>query len=414
MPTTLRPFEPHSAWHAVPPALVRHFAATALAEVPDLAEEILREIRNGYPHLRFSLDESGEPMALVGIRHALEGFVRHLLAEEGSPAREHHEVFQKFGRAEVRDGRSLDSLQAVYRLGVRLSWRRLAEIGQRVRIPPPAMYELADAGYEYLDGLVEESVRGYAEAAARRAGERLRLQQRLMDLVLSDHRDAPATDLAERASQVAWTLPKTVSVGLLLRPARESVAPAVGTEILLDMESERPRIVIPDPETGGRTEQLRSTLVGWAGAIGPPVPLASAAKSLRWAEAALGLMERGLLPRDQVLHCSEHIESLVLLQSEELIDDLARRCLAPLEHCAPTHGKRLAETLLAWLETRGGAPEIATRLGVHPQTVRYRLRQIRDLWGEEIDDPDGRFAIELVLRAQRLRERTEAPVSKSR
>jgi len=40
---------------------------------------------------------------------------------------------------------------------------------------------------------------------------------------------------------------------------------------------------------------------------------------------------------------------------------------------------------------------------VHPQTVRYRLRQIRELWGDEIDDPDSRFELELVLRTMRLR-----------
>lgn len=114
-------------------------------------------------------------------------------------------------------------------------------------------------------------------------------------------------------------------------------------------------------------------------------------------------MERDLLPAGDVLYCTEHTEALVLLQPEELIDDLALRCLAPLRHCGPTHGRRLAETLLAWLETRGGAPEVAARLGVHPQTVRYRLRQIRELWGDEIDDPDRRFELELVLRARRLR-----------
>ena len=46
---------------------------------------------------------------------------------------------------------------------------------------------------------------------------------------------------------------------------------------------------------------------------------------------------------------------------------------------------------------------MAARLSVHPQTVRYRLRQIRELWGDEIDNPDRRFELELVLRAQRLR-----------
>ncbi|AWE50091.1 PucR family transcriptional regulator [Streptomyces nigra] len=392
-----------SAWHDVPRFQVRRFAQLVLADAPVLAEEILAEIRREYPHLPVVLDESGEPMALIGIRRAIEVFIGHLETSEGRPTVPPG-VFQDFGRGEGYNGRSLDSLQAIYRLGVRLAWRRFAEIGQRVDIPPPAMYELVDAGYEYLDGLVDQSVRGYAEAAARQAGERLRLQRRLMELLLAErHRGDPADALAERAARIGWALPAKVAVGVLLRPAREALAPAVGEGVLLDLEYERPRMVVPEPDAAGRHELLGRALSGWSGAIGPPVPLAEAAKSLRWAEAAVGLMERGLLPAGEVLHCTEHTEALVLLQPEELIDDLAVRCLAPLEHCGPSHGRRLAETLLAWLETRGGAPEVAARLGVHPQTVRYRLRQIRELWGAEIDDPDRRFELELVLRAQRLR-----------
>ncbi|CAL9436157.1 helix-turn-helix domain-containing protein [Streptomyces sp. enrichment culture] len=399
---------PRSAWHDVPRLQVRRFAAIALAEAPDLAQEIMREIRREYPHLPVVLDDNGEPMALVGIRRAIEVFVQHLESADHSAGRPTvpPDVFHDFGRGEGLGGRSLDSLQAVYRMGVRLAWRRFADIGQRVQIPPPAMYELVDAGYEYLDGLVDQSVRGYAEAAARQAGERLRLQRRLMEQLLADrHRGDGADALADRAARVGWSLPGRVAVGVLLRPAREAVAPAVGQEVLLDMEYEQPRMVVPEPDAAGRRDLLHRALAGWAGAIGPPVPLADAAKSLRWAEAAVRLMERGLLPAGEVVFCTEHTEALVLLQPEELIDDLALRCLAPLAHCGPTHGRRLAETLLAWLETRGGAPEVAARLGVHPQTVRYRLRQIRELWGDEIDDPDRRFELELVLRAQRLRGR---------
>lgn len=399
-----------SAWRDVPPLQVRRFAALALEEVPILAQDILREIRAEYPGLPVVLDDSGEPMALIGIRRALEGFVQQLATREGRP-RYHPEVFQEFGRGEGLHGRSLDSLQAIYRLGVRLAWRRLAEIGQQTEIPPPAMYELAESGFEYLDGLVDQSVRGYAEAAARQAGERLRLQRKLMELLLSERRpDTSAASalgaengLDERAARVGWQLPERVAVGVLLRPAREAVAPAVGEGVLLDMEAEQPRMVVPDPDAAGRPELLRRAMTGWSGAIGPPVPLADAAKSLRWAEAAVALMGRGLLPSGEVLYCTEHTEALVLLQPEELIEDLSRRCLAPLDHCGPAHGRRLAETLLAWLETRGGAPEVAARLGVHPQTVRYRLRQIRELWGDEVDDPDRRFELELVLRARRLR-----------
>jgi hypothetical protein len=398
-----------TAWRDVPRPRARRFAALAMAEVPALAQAILGEIRREYPGLPLAVDDSGEPMALIGIRRALEDFVDHLVVEGDRPGERRLEVFQEFGRGEVLQGRSLDSLQAIYRLGVRLAWRRLSEIGQQVQIPPPAMYELVESGFEYLDGLVAQSVRGYVEAAARQAGERLRLQRRLIALMLSEHRTDPTDALARHAERIGWPLPEQVAVGVLLRPAPESVAPAVGQDVLLDMEHEEPRMIVPDPDAAGRPELLGRAMTGWSGAIGPPVPLAEAAKSLHWAWAAVRLMERGLLPAGQVLRCTEHTEALVLLPPEELIEDLARRCLAPLDQCAPAHSRRLVETLLAWLETRGGAPEVAARLGVHPQTVRYRLRQIRELMGDEVDDPDRRFKLELVLRARRLRDAGAVP-----
>lgn len=170
--TAFRTVTARSAWQDVPRSQVHRFAETAMAEAPGLAEEIMGEIQREYPELPVVLDDSGEPMALVGIRRAIEVFVQHLEHADhvAGPPTVPPGLFHDFGRGEGLHGRSLDSLQAIYRLGVRMAWRRLAEIGQRIDIPPPAMYELADAGYEYLDGLVDQSVRGYAEAAARQAG----------------------------------------------------------------------------------------------------------------------------------------------------------------------------------------------------------------------------------------------------
>ncbi|WP_406865036.1 helix-turn-helix domain-containing protein [Streptomyces sp. HUAS MG47] len=386
----------------MPRLKVERFAAIALAESGDLAQTILGQIRSEFPQLRLMEDESGEPKALVGIRRAIEAFVQHLAAGAADP-RMPPEVFQEFGKGEGINGRSLDSLQAVYRLGVRLAWRRFAEIGQQVDIAAPAMYELAESGFEYLDGLVEQSVRGYAEAAARQESERLRLQRQLIDRMLVAPHTDPERTLGERAARIGWELPATIAVGVLIRPAREAVAPAVGQGILLDMESEQPRMVIPEPDTAGRADLVRRATTGWSGAIGPSVPLGEAPASLRWAETAVRLIEDGLLPRGEVQHCAERTEELVLLPSRELIDAAAPRCLTPLQGVGPTQARRLAATLLAWIETSGGAPEVAGRLGIHPQTARYRIRQIRELWGEALDDPDRRFELLLVLRAQRLR-----------
>jgi DNA-binding PucR family transcriptional regulator len=43
---------------------------------------------------------------------------------------------------------------------------------------------------------------------------------------------------------------------------------------------------------------------------------------------------------------------------------------------------------------------VAERLHVHPQTVRYRVAQLRELFGERLDDPDARFELALALRSE--------------
>ncbi|MFE5481110.1 helix-turn-helix domain-containing protein [Streptomyces sp. NPDC056527] len=390
------------AWSAVPKPLVEQFTASALAESASLAEAILHDIRDNFPQLHLVEDESGAPKALLGIQSALEGFVLHLVSGTTAP-RLPSGVFQEFGKAEGLSGRSLDLLQAVYRLGVRLAWRRFAEIGQQIDIAAPAMYELVEAGFTYLDGLVEQSVRGYAEAMARQESERLQLQRALIDGLLSGHHSDPATALAALSTRIEWEMPSTVAVGLLLRPTREAVTPALGQGILLDMESEQPRILIPAPDEAGRADHVRRAVVGWSGMIGPTVPLADAQASLRWAESGVQLIQDGLLPRGEVQRCTDHTEELILLPSCDLIDAAALRLLAPLSEVGATQARHLAVTLLAWIETSGSATDIADQLGIHPQTARYRLRQLRELWGDSLNDPDQRFEMLLVLRSQRLR-----------
>ena len=57
--------------------------------------------------------------------------------------------------------------------------------------------------------------------------------------------------------------------------------------------------------------------------------------------------------------------------------------------------------MLEWLRAEGHRPTVARELGVHPQTVRYRTVQLRELLGDQLDDPDARFELELALRARR-------------
>lgn len=88
--------------------------------------------------------------------------------------------------------------------------------------------------------------------------------------------------------------------------------------------------------------------------------------------------------------------------------------MAPLAALTPKQRDRLATTLLAWLDTRGGINEIATRLAIHPQTVRYRMRLIDDLLGEQLSDKNQRLTLEIALRAHQLLSKLEAGADEPR
>jgi DNA-binding PucR family transcriptional regulator len=42
---------------------------------------------------------------------------------------------------------------------------------------------------------------------------------------------------------------------------------------------------------------------------------------------------------------------------------------------------------------------VAAELHVHPQTVRYRVARLRELLGQRLESAEGRFELEMALRA---------------
>jgi DNA-binding PucR family transcriptional regulator len=72
--------------------------------------------------------------------------------------------------------------------------------------------------------------------------------------------------------------------------------------------------------------------------------------------------------------------------------------LAPLADLAPGERDRLTETLAAWLDHQRHTPAIAAALHVHPQTVRYRVAKLRELLGDTLQTPQGRFELAAALR----------------
>lgn len=62
------------------------------------------------------------------------------------------------------------------------------------------------------------------------------------------------------------------------------------------------------------------------------------------------------------------------------------------------HGSRYGESVAAYLDALGDTAAAARRLNVHPNTLRYRLRRARDLFGVDLSDPAVRLLAEVGLR----------------
>jgi DNA-binding PucR family transcriptional regulator len=111
--------------------------------------------------------------------------------------------------------------------------------------------------------------------------------------------------------------------------------------------------------------------------------------------AALELVAGG-----ELVVAEEHLAALLLGRDRELAGELAVRALAPLDGLPEGRRVRLVETLAAWLEHDRQPTPTAAELHLHPQTVRYRVRQLRELFGDALDDPDRRFELTLALRVR--------------
>jgi hypothetical protein len=405
MPTPTRPYAaiPADAGKVLRPVL------------PSLADEIIAAISREVPDYARAMEGEFGQVVRVAIERALGRFI-DLIEDPSSDDGRGRAAYVDLGRGEMRAGRSLEALLSAYRLGSRLAWRRFVEAGVAGGLDPGAIYALGEAIFAYIDELSAESAEGYAEEQSAAAGERQRLRRRLVRLLAQDVAPSEETILAAAAA-AAWPLPRTVAAlvtapgdatsgtpassdeaaesdALAARLARRIGEEAIGAGI------ERVAVVlVPDAGAPARDRRLTAAAQGRPAALGPAVPLALAGLSVRRAVATHALLAAGRLGDGAFARAEEHLPALVIAADPALGAELAQQRLAPLETLADGPRARLTETLRAWLDRPGQVQAVAAELGVHPQTVRYRVKQLRELFGDRLEDPEARFELGLALRA---------------
>jgi hypothetical protein len=388
-------------WHELPPKV----AAVVRPLLPSLVDEIIEAVGTVPAYQRPLEGEFG-----IGVRAGVEEALNHLVREiEASGPVPRADVYRRLGRGEMRAGRTLDSLLSAYRLGARVTWRRVVAAGEASGLEPATLYLLAESIFAYIDVLSAESAEGYALEQTHIAGEAELARRRLVRLLVRD--PAPEPELVHAAvREAAWELPRTLAAVAIATSAgagadagtddgRRTQALRLPVDAITENLGDVICAIVPDPDAPGRRSELEHAVshAGVRAGLGTTVAWGDAALSFVRARAALALAPAG----DQPLICArDHAGELLLAADPVLAAEFAAAELAPLDELSAGSRERLTATLAAWLDEQGKLGPAAQRLGIHPQTARYRLARLRELFGELLDDPDHRFWLALALRVR--------------
>jgi hypothetical protein len=388
----------------------RTLEAVLLAGLGELLEEVRAGLADGWPDYADFLEADEQ-----GVGDAAALFVHRLVemsADEPAPPgtglgpgdETVHLVFEQIGRQQLQAGNDLTRLLTAFQLGARVAWRHVSAAALETGLPPESLASLADAVFVFVNQLSFSAARGYVSAQVEDARARDRNREELAALLLSDRAGSEATRAA--AARADWTLPDRAAV-VLVDPDDEvarQVVDRLGTDCLpvrpgVDRGEHGARLwgaIVPEPDTLRGRAGLARQLQGAGAVVGYAVPLAKLPRSCEVARTVADLRRAGVVRGDPVF-ADEHLDTIIVWRDPPLVEALRAQVLAPLDDLPPGTRERLVETLRCWLRHQGNRHAMAEELSIHPQTVRYRLAQLQERFGDELDSPRSRARLFLAL-----------------
>jgi hypothetical protein len=365
------------------------------AQLPAVAEQTVAAITVEVPSYA---DAFGGPMGTNisnAVEMALGGFLRLAsqparAADPSTPLRPALEAAYALGRGEARSGRSMDALLAAYRVGARVAWRELSGAAVSSGLPADRVARFAELVFAYIDELSAASVAGHTDELDTSGQVRRRLLERLAHHLVQG---SPAEAVQTAAERAGWTAPRTLTAVVVpeaqVRPVLGAVSPGTlqSGDDLPGLDN-RVLLLVPDMD-GRRRAALLGALRDRNGIAGPARPWLSVRVSV---ERVLRALDLGI-----TVDTEEHLAHFVLTADREAVADLRARALAPLADLRPASAEKLTDTLRSWLLHHGRRDDVAAELFVHPQTVRYRMSQLRELFGDRLDDPASVLELTIAL-----------------
>ncbi|QGZ60177.1 PucR family transcriptional regulator [Paraburkholderia acidiphila] len=350
-----------------------------------------------------------------------------------------------FARRRVHQNVPLRSLLRAFRLGARELWRTCTELAEvDPALAHELLFDISPYLLDYFDAMAEHIAEAYLDEQHQQARWRGSLLQQLYDLVFHAPDDAARFRETVEALGLDATLPRiALAVDLDLRDH----APSVREDALDRFALSAARHFELKPDTLVRVWH-RERLVFWLPCVrGDSMTrndqrAAEHAAALARAEPrvrsiGIGLMNEGargwaasveealkavdFAPRggraDSVDNADENsnesgnvlrVHRFSSIAIEESVRSSANvlRYLVSLAEQLATEADLLA-TLEAWFASGQRRRQTAETLGVHPNTLDYRLERIETLLGAKLDDAQWIARLDIALKLRRATQGAE-------
>ncbi|MFF1713523.1 PucR family transcriptional regulator [Streptomyces sp. NPDC058268] len=321
--------------------------------------------------------------------------------------------FRGIAAARAADGRPLQAVLRAYRVAAAVLADEVA--ARAPHLSAQDAFALTQLLLTAMDTISEEMTTAYAATSERLTGDRDRsLQLLLDDLIAGRHASLGALDA--RASRLGVQLPERYCL-LVAEPVDTKALDSSGSDISLTTSTalltalggggargtspvttslatthgSRAVLLLPAASADAAPEVLRRH--AWRGCVISGESLDRVAVAHRLAAGALDAAPPHAHHPDRVLTDADaHVLSLLAGHPVVSPDQIGRIVLGPLVDGAQRH---LLEALTAYIDT-GSANAAARELHLHPQSVRYRLRRVRDLTSRDPQDPWQRLTLDIA------------------